>query len=563
MNARESAQLALRCRPDGEVVAVLTDAGALLGKTPVGHRLSELVDRKSADKCERFVQTACQNGGAFNWDLNLCQQGTAHGLCFAALRRDDGHLLVVAAHAPGDHAQAARRLADAVRREDEPARAGHGISTWDPLEEISRANNALVRLQRALVKRNAELVSLTEERDRLLGILAHDLRGPVAIIQGYCELLNVKGHHVVGPFQKKCVEKIQTACARLTELLEHTLHSAHESATRLSATRAMVDVVELVRDDVEIHRVIASRKNIELSMVCKEPIPRTRLDPTGIHQVVSNLLSNAIKYSHRDSKVTVAIARVEGELQITVQDRGQGIPADELAQSVRALPGHQRAAHRGRDQHRPRPLHRARRRRGPRRPRPRRVHGRLPAPRSSCGCPSIRRASSAPTCPEPSDQRSVTQEKPERMIQADSFAARYLDRLLAFDQEGALAEVRRVLDAGTSLRSLYLDGFEPVQHELGRLWERNLISVAHEHYCTAITQLALAETYPRFVRPSHGAPRMIVTCVPGELHELGGRMVADFFELEGWDATYLGEPARLDDVLSALSKRARCCSASR
>jgi MerR family transcriptional regulator, light-induced transcriptional regulator len=140
------------------------------------------------------------------------------------------------------------------------------------------------------------------------------------------------------------------------------------------------------------------------------------------------------------------------------------------------------------------------------------------------------------------------------MIQADSFAARYLDRLLAFDQEGALAEVRRMLDAGTSLRSLYLDGFEPVQHEVGRLWERNLISVAHEHYCTAITQLALAETYPRFIRPSHGAPRMIVTCVPGELHELGGRMVADFFELEGWDATYLGEPARLNDVLSALTE---------
>jgi signal transduction histidine kinase len=92
----------------------------------------------------------------------------------------------------------------------------------------------------------------------------------------------------------------------------------------------MVDVVELVRDDVETHRIIASRKNIELSMVCNETIPRTRVDPTGIHQVVSNLLSNAIKYSHRDSTVTVAIARVEGELQITVQDRGQGIPADEL-----------------------------------------------------------------------------------------------------------------------------------------------------------------------------------------------------------------------------------------
>jgi len=330
MSARESTQLAFRCRPDGEVVAVLTDVGALLGKTPIGQRLSELVDRKSAHKCERFVQTACQNGGAFNWELNLCQQGTAHGLCFAALRRDDGHLLVVAARV---RANTLKLLDDSLTLSAERTTkqgASQRIATWDPLEEISRANNALVRLQRALVKRNAELVSLTEERDRLLGILAHDLRGPVAIIQGYCELLDVKGHLLMGPFQKKCVDKIQTACLRLTELLEHTLQSAHDSATQLSATRAMVDVVELVRDDVEIHRVIASRKNIELSMVCNEPIPRTRLDPTGIHQVVSNLLSNAIKYSHRDSKVTVAIARIEGELQITVEDRGQGIPADEL-----------------------------------------------------------------------------------------------------------------------------------------------------------------------------------------------------------------------------------------
>lgn len=138
------------------------------------------------------------------------------------------------------------------------------------------------------------------------------------------------------------------------------------------------------------------------------------------------------------------------------------------------------------------------------------------------------------------------------MIRADSFAGRYLARLLAYDQAGALAEVRRALAAGLSLRSLYLDGFEPVQHELGRLWELNRMSVAQEHYCTAITQLALAETYPRVFRATGKGPRMVVTGVPGELHELGGRMVADFFELDRWDVTYLGEPGQLEYVLCAL-----------
>ena len=332
MNSRESAQVAFRCLPNGEVVAVLTDAGSLLGKLPIGRQLSDLVDRESALKCERFLQSACQNGGAFNWDLNVCLRGTAHGMCFAALRGDDGRLLVVAARA---RATTLKLLDDALTLSAEVVSETkkshfHLSPSWDPLHEITRVNNDLVKLQRTLVKRNVELLNLTEQNNRLLGMLAHDLRGPVAIIQGYCELLDMQGHHLLGPFQKKCVEKIQHACNMLKQLLDHALDNARATASDLSTSRSMVDVVELVRDDVEIHRIIASRKNIELCVVCDEPIPRARLDPTGIHQVISNLLTNAIKYSHRDSKVTVAIARIGAELQIAVEDRGQGIPENEL-----------------------------------------------------------------------------------------------------------------------------------------------------------------------------------------------------------------------------------------
>jgi MerR family transcriptional regulator, light-induced transcriptional regulator len=138
------------------------------------------------------------------------------------------------------------------------------------------------------------------------------------------------------------------------------------------------------------------------------------------------------------------------------------------------------------------------------------------------------------------------------MIPRDSLATHYLQRLLAFDQEGAQRLLRRALDAGLPLRALYLDVLEPVQHQIGELWVANRLSIADEHYCTAITQLVLAEAYPRVIRASERGPRVVASCVPGELHEIGGRMVADFFQLDGWDAVYLGEPARCEQVLCAL-----------
>lgn len=139
-------------------------------------------------------------------------------------------------------------------------------------------------------------------------------------------------------------------------------------------------------------------------------------------------------------------------------------------------------------------------------------------------------------------------------VLADSLAARYLERLLAYDRDGAVGLVTAALDQGTSLRDVYLEVIQTVQHEIGRLWQLNCISVAQEHYCTAVSQLVLAQLYPRMMH-GPGGPRMVSTCASEELHELGARMVADFFEMDGWDTTYLGANAPADSVLQLLRER--------
>jgi MerR family transcriptional regulator, light-induced transcriptional regulator len=119
-------------------------------------------------------------------------------------------------------------------------------------------------------------------------------------------------------------------------------------------------------------------------------------------------------------------------------------------------------------------------------------------------------------------------------------AEAYLEDLLDGHRTSALARVDELVDGGTSIEEVYLHVFEPVLRETGRRWQRNRISVAQEHYVTAVTQLAMAQLYPRIFRTPRIGRVLVATCVGGELHEVGLRMVADLFELAGWDTHFLG-----------------------
>ena len=68
----------------------------------------------------------------------------------------------------------------------------------------------------------------------------------------------------------------------------------------------------------------------------------------------------------------------------------------------------------------------------------------------------------------------------------------------------------------------------------------NLLSVAQEHYCTAATQLVMSQLYPRIFSTERRGRTLVAARVADDLHEIGLRMVADFFEMEGWDTFYVG-----------------------
>jgi len=140
-----------------------------------------------------------------------------------------------------------------------------------------------------------------------------------------------------------------------------------------------------------------------------------------------------------------------------------------------------------------------------------------------------------------------------------------MDHILGERRQAAVEYIMSLHTDGVPLKDIYLLVFGPVQRELGRLWQTRKIGVAQEHYGTAITQLAMARLYPALFSGERKSRRMAAAGVGGELHELGIRMVADFFEMDGWDSRYYGAnlpPSELAKAVAADKPDLLCLSAT-
>ncbi|MFP5212622.1 MAG: B12-binding domain-containing protein [Acidobacteriota bacterium] len=131
----------------------------------------------------------------------------------------------------------------------------------------------------------------------------------------------------------------------------------------------------------------------------------------------------------------------------------------------------------------------------------------------------------------------------------------YLEALLRGERHRASRLVLDAVEGGTPLRDIHLSIFQPTQYEIGRLWQMNRLSVAQEHYCTAATQLIMSQLYPYLFSTERIGKRLVATCIGGKLHEIGVRMVADFFEIEGWDTYYVGANTPVESILRTIGEQ--------
>ncbi|MGM0411662.1 MAG: cobalamin B12-binding domain-containing protein, partial [Bacillota bacterium] len=149
-------------------------------------------------------------------------------------------------------------------------------------------------------------------------------------------------------------------------------------------------------------------------------------------------------------------------------------------------------------------------------------------------------------------------ETPESHINKDnplySLATKYLNILLDGNRRKASELILKAVEEGAEIKDIYLNVFQPVQREIGRLWQLNKVSIAKEHYFTSVTQLIMSQLYKYILNSEKKNKTSITTCVGDELHELGIRMIADLLEMEGWNTIHLGANIPIKDIVDEIEK---------
>lgn len=118
--------------------------------------------------------------------------------------------------------------------------------------------------------------------------------------------------------------------------------------------------------------------------------------------------------------------------------------------------------------------------------------------------------------------------------------ARLIELLLLHDRNAACVMIVDAVRDGLPFTDVYLMLLQPVLYRIGDLWESGSLDVAQEHYATAVIEMVLAQISPAIFRGHRRGPSMVAAAVEGNLHAVGVRMIADFFEADGWDSCYLG-----------------------
>ena len=172
--------------------------------------------------------------------------------------------------------------------------------------------------------------SLDRTKSQFILQVTHELRGPVAAIKGYHEMM-LKG--ITGEISEKSEETLVRANNRTTNLLmiiDEMLDFAYmKSEDDVKLRSAQIDIASIVRENIDLFSTFARKKNVKLRCVApKSLMLNTNRDLINI--ILGNLITNAIKYSLNGGTVSVGAEGGRGEIHLYVSDEGMGIEGEEL-----------------------------------------------------------------------------------------------------------------------------------------------------------------------------------------------------------------------------------------
>ena len=177
-------------------------------------------------------------------------------------------------------------------------------------------------------QKNKLLHQVEELKTNFISMMSHDLKTPIARIQGMTEVI-LKDDVTLSPIQREAVDTIKGSSDDLLKFINSILQYGRIESQGVELHKHSKDINQVLTDVIKKHEFLAKVKKIKVHTEL-EPMFPIQIDVELMKQVLSNLIENAIKYSHEESHVTVK-SREEGSLVvIEIADNGVGIPAEDL-----------------------------------------------------------------------------------------------------------------------------------------------------------------------------------------------------------------------------------------
>ena len=126
----------------------------------------------------------------------------------------------------------------------------------------------------------------------------------------------------------------------------------------------------------------------------------------------------------------------------------------------------------------------------------------------------------------------------------------FLNALITGNHTLSSELVQTCLTNQITIKELYEEIIREAMYEIGELWESNKISVATEHMASAIVESILNQLYFKIISKEKKNKTVIAACLENEFHQVGIKMVGDVFEMNGWDALFLGSNTPTSELVS-------------
>ncbi|MEM1123915.1 MAG: HAMP domain-containing sensor histidine kinase [Bacteroidota bacterium] len=176
-----------------------------------------------------------------------------------------------------------------------------------------------------------ELKSVENLRRELIANVSHDLRTPLAIMQGYVETLLMKEEKLDSESRKKYLNIILNSSEKLADLISQLFEYAKLEARQMELKKEPFQMTDLVQDAFAKYQFLAEEKELTVRVEHEENLPIVFADVSLVERVVQNLMDNALKFTPKGGVITISLEELKNGVQIKVADTGPGIPADQQA----------------------------------------------------------------------------------------------------------------------------------------------------------------------------------------------------------------------------------------